>query len=267
MNLLPLDEVRSRLRIVGQSSGGVRAIPVERVIGSVDRSADFDRGFRPRRRASRARLRRLREAFPDGDLPPIEVYEAGGAYFVSDGHHRIAYARERGIEFIDAHVTRLVTNYELPPGVDVAALVHTHAQERLLDESGLGRARPNAVIEFALPRGYPELLEAIQAHGWVLARTRGAVPAAEEVAGDFYDRVYVPGVEAVHRHGLDRAFDVKTEADLFLWLYERRRDLRVVDPAADFDEAARFALREGVSRRARRRLARAVARPLRRRLD
>src|SRR4051812_1372617 len=156
MGLLPLDEVRRRLRITGQAYAGVRPVPLERIVGSVDRSADFGRGFKARRRLSRARLARLREAFPDGDMPPIDVYEAGGAFFVSDGHHRVALARERGADFLDADVTVLHTNYALPPDVDVAQLVHTEQQRRLLEESGLARARPGAIIEFARPRGYPE---------------------------------------------------------------------------------------------------------------
>lgn len=263
MELVPLDEVRRRLRITGQTALGVREVPVARIVGSVDRSRDFDRDFRPRLPGSRARLAGLREAFRDRELPPIEVYEAGGAYFVSDGHHRVALARERGTEFLDAHVVRLATNYALPPDVDVGALVHTAAQRRLLDESGLARARPGLVVEFALPRGYAELLETIKAHGWDLARARGSVPALEEVAADWHEDVWTPGVEAVRRHGLPRRFPVKTEGDLFLWVYERRRDLRVADPAADFDAAAAFAAREGVDRRLRRRLAREVTRPLR----
>src|SRR5438067_2978173 len=155
MGLLPFDEVRRRLKIVGQSYGGIREIPVERIVGSVDRSADFDRDFKTGR--SRSRLAALRGAFPDGDMPAIEVYEVGGLFFVSDGHHRVALARERGAMFIDAEVTRLQTSYALPPDVDVARLLHTEQQRRLLEESGLASSRPDAVrIEFARPRGYAE---------------------------------------------------------------------------------------------------------------
>jgi hypothetical protein len=266
VGLVPLDEVRTRLRITGQTSLGIRAIPVGRIVGSLDRSSDFGRDFRPRRPESRARLASLRAAFPGGDLPPIEVSEVGGAYFVSDGHHRVALARERGIEFLDAEVVRLQTNYELPPDVDVARLVHTEQQRRFLEASGLGRARPAAVIEFALPRGYPELLEVVKAHGYDLARERGGtLPPPVEVAADWHDRVYVPGVEAVRRAGLPAAFPYKTEADLFLWVYERRRDLRAFAPAADFDDAARYARDEGVGRRLARELRRETARPLPRR--
>ena len=263
MDLLPLDEVMRRLRIVGQSYSGVRPIPVDRIVGSVDRSTDFGRDFKARRSVSRSRLASLRAAFPDGDLPPIEVYEAGGLFFVSDGHHRVVLARERGIEFLDAEVTALRTNYELPPDVDIGRLVHTEQQRVLLEESGLGRARPDAVIEFARPRGYPELLEVIKAHGHDLARRgNGVLPRPEEIAADWHDTVYLPGVEAVKRAGLPEQHPFKTEADLFRWVYERRRDLRVFDRDASWDDAAAYAAREGVGRRDRKVIEREAAKPL-----
>ena len=74
----------------------------------------------------------LRSAFGDGPLPAIEVYEVGGAYFIDDGHQRVALARERRADFIDAEVTRLRTNYEIGPDVDVSRLVHTEQQRVLL---------------------------------------------------------------------------------------------------------------------------------------
>ena len=181
MDLLSFDEVRRRLRIVGQSYLGVRAIPVARIVGSLDRNADFDRDFHPLRRLSRARLGSLRTAFPDGNMPPIEVQELGGAYFVADGHHRVALARELRAEFVDAEVTRLQTNY------------------------------------------YPELLELVKAHGYDLSLRRDSLQSREDVAADWHDHVYRPGVEAVQRESLPEMYAYKTDTDLFLWVYQRRR--------------------------------------------
>src|SRR5438309_995076 len=171
MDLLALDEVQRRLRITGQSYAGVRPIEDARIVGSLDRSDDFDRNFTPRRAASRQRLASLRSAFPDGDVPPIEAYEVGGAYFVADGHHRVAFVRELAADYIDAELTHLHTNYAIGPDVDVRRLVHTEQQRMLMEESGLGAARPDAVVEFSRPGGYPELLELIKAYGWDLARS------------------------------------------------------------------------------------------------
>jgi hypothetical protein len=253
VDLLHLEDVQNRLRIVGQVYGGVQPIPVNGIIGSLARPSDFDRDFRPRFRFSQDRLAVLRAAFPEGtDMPAIEVHEAGGAYFVADGHHRVALARERGMEYIDAEITRLLTNYEIPPEVDVCALVHTEQQRIFGEESGLTEARPHARIEFSRPGGYPELLETVKVHGYDLARQLGSVPSANEVAADWYDTVYLPGVEAVHRESLPERYGYKTDADLFLWVYQRRRALRVTDAKSDFTEAARDAAAARVSRRFRR---------------
>ena len=47
MGLIPFDEASRRLRVSGQSYLGIQEIPVDRIVRSVDRSADFGRDFRP----------------------------------------------------------------------------------------------------------------------------------------------------------------------------------------------------------------------------
>jgi len=263
VGLLDLDSVRGRLRIVGQSYGGVHPIPVTQIIGSLARDTDFDRDFRPRLRSSQERLASLRTAFPEGaEFPAIAVHEAGGAYFVADGHHRVAIARERGVEFIDAEITHLVTNYEISPDVDVCELVHTEQQLIFLEESGLARSRPSARIEFSRPGGYPELLEAVKAYYFDVAGRLGQLPTREDMAAEWYDNVYLPGVAALRAEELPERYTYKTDADLFLWIYQRRRALRVTDASTDFAAAARSAGEDKVSRRFRREFLREKSRPL-----
>lgn len=151
----------------------------------------------------------------------------------------------------------------LPAG-GVCQLVHTEQQRMLLEESGLRSARPHAAIEFTLLDGYTQLREIIDAHGYLLARRRDALPSREEVAGDWYDTVYRPGVEAAHRAGLPELYASwhSTDADLFLWLYQLRRDLRAFDAAVDFDAAARHALGLDLGRRRKREHLRNGRRPL-----
>ena len=264
VGLIPFDEASRRLRVSGQSYLGVREIRVDRIVGSVDRSADFDRDFRPQRGLSRRRLASLRSAFRETGMPPIEVFEVGGAYFVEDGHHRVALAREQRADFIDAEVTRLQTNYEIGPDVDVCQLVHTEQQRMLLEDSGLDRARPDATIEFTLLDGYTQLRDIIKAHGYDLARRRGALPTPEEVAADWYDTVYLPGVDAVRRASLPELYASwhPTDADLFLWIYQLRRDLRGHDATIDFDAAAGHARQLNLGRRRKREHLRDGRRPL-----
>jgi hypothetical protein len=243
MGLLPFDETSRRLSAATRSYRGIQEIPVERIVGSVNRGDDFDRDFRPRRALSRARLDQLRIAATDGGLPAIIVFEVGGAYFVEDGHHRVALALEQGADFIDAQVTSLLTDYVVGPDVDVCQLLHTEQQRRTLEETGLAAARPMAAIQFTLLEGYPELLEVVDAYGYAWCRERGELRPQVEIAASWHDTVYLPGVDAVYRADLPRitASWHSTDGDLFLWVYQIRRELRAHDPEVDFDHAARHA--------------------------
>ena len=259
-SLLPLAEVTDRLRISGHGYVGVRSIPLDKIIGSVDRASEFHRDFHPQRHDSEARMRRLEDAFPDGDFPAISVFEVGGAYFVSDGHHRVALAHQRGQEFIEAEVVQLATNYRLSPDVDIPQLVHTELRRMVMEESGLQVVRPDLDISFSNPAGYLELLETIKAHGWELARCLGRLPSPEELGRSWLTEVYQPGLRALHEAGLSCPHEDATEADSVLWLYQRRRALWMRGARATYRDAV-YDIRHArkLSRRQRRALRRAAA--------
>jgi len=223
--LLSLDEVSKRLRAFEQTYVGIRPIRVADVVGTVSRVDDFDRDFLPKRSKIQERWQSLEQTFPEGDFPPIVVYEIDGRYFVVDGHHRVAIARQRGIEFLDAEITALRSNTPLPPDADISAIIMAEQHRRFMEESGLRRARPDARIEFSRPQGYIELLEHIKIHGFHLMTERSELCTMEEIAGDWYDRVYRPSVDVIHREGLQGHWPEATDADLFLWVGQRRREL------------------------------------------
>ena len=223
--LLPLDELQARVRLFEQTYLGVRPIKVERVVGTTSRSQDFDMNFLPRRQEVRERWMRLERAFPDGEFPPIVAYEVGDSYFVVDGHHRVAIAKQKGIEFIDAEVTRLRARFKFPPGADIGRLILAEQRQLFFEDSGLDRSRPDATIEFSLPIGYVELLELIKVHAYEMSRQRQQFVPIAEASQDFYDRTYIPTVATIKSEGLDAAFHRSTHADLFMFIYERRRSL------------------------------------------
>jgi hypothetical protein len=129
------------------------------------------------------------------------------------------------------------------------------------------RARPDAVIEFTFIDGYTQLAEIIKAHGYDLARRAGALPTPEEVSADWYETVYRPALDAVRRAGLFELYAswAPTDADMFLWIYKLRRDLRAQDATADFDAAAAHARQIDQHERSRRQFRRGSSRPLPRR--
>jgi hypothetical protein len=120
----------------------------------------------------------------------------------------------------------------------VAVLVHMEQARIFLDESGLGEARPDALIEFSRPEGYPKLLEVVRVHGYVMTQGRGELLGPEQIAGDWYDNAYVPAMRIIRDEGLREAFPWKTDGDLYLYVYQRRRNLSPTRGRMDFRQAA-----------------------------
>lgn len=236
--LLPLEEVQDRLGLFAQHYGGLHAIPVESIVGSIGRSDEFDRDFLPKTDRLKARWEQLERAYPYGDFPPIEVYQVGDAFFVIDGHHRVGIARQRGIEFLDAEVTVLTTTEKFDPGTDLGEVIMLQQRKQFFEKSGLGAARPNADIRFTRPQGYNQLLERVKIHGFHEMQARGELMTMEEVAADWYDRVYEPRIERIKEVGLPELLPDVTESDIFLMLHERRHSMFPSRGTASFDDAA-----------------------------
>jgi hypothetical protein len=88
---------------------GIQVIKVEQIVGSMDGNQNFDIDFNPTHDEVAYRWVKIREAYDrDVLLPPIEVYEAEGYYYVVDGHHRVSVARSLEQVYIDAHVHSIV---------------------------------------------------------------------------------------------------------------------------------------------------------------
>lgn len=251
-SLLSLDEALRRLHPFSHFHLGVRPIPVRQIVGSEGRALDFDRSFVPRRRATVERLRELARAFPDGgNFPAITVYQLGQAYFVVDGHHRVALARRHGMEAIDADVTVVRARWQLREDARAEELVHAEQEWLFMQESGLGETRPDVRIRFSEPIGYSKLLADVEAHGYRLALAAATVLAPSEVAADWYERVYLPAAAAIERERFEGLCANATLADRFLFVSALHRELRLDRRSATFDEALHRAVRERAGRRLR----------------
>ncbi len=113
--LLSFDDVRRELVADNQLYRGTRIVEVDEIVGSVGRSRDFDRSFLPARASVGERWKRIDRAFQRGeDLPPVELYEIGDAYFVVDGHHRVSVARYHDVPTVEAAVAEF--HPKLPAG-------------------------------------------------------------------------------------------------------------------------------------------------------
>jgi len=225
-SMLSFDEVRAKLKVRGQHYAGVRTIPLEKIAGSVGRYQEFNRAFLPTQEFIRERWKRVYEVAhsPEG-FPSIDVYQIGDVYFVRDGHHRVSVLKELGATTIEATVTELETSIPLSADVDDLELDLKGEYATFLQETGLETQRPDQQIEFTLPGQYQKLYEHIAVHRYYLGqREEREIPYAEAVAS-WYDEVYDPTVRVIAEEDVLAAFPGRTEADLYLWIIEKRHYL------------------------------------------
>jgi hypothetical protein len=106
ISLPAFEEVRRSLGVRNRLPlARMEAVEVEKIVGSVGRSNDFDACFLPVRSNVSSRWERVDSAFQRGkELPPVSLYKMGDVYFVNDGNHRVSVARYHGVESIDAEV-------------------------------------------------------------------------------------------------------------------------------------------------------------------
>jgi len=114
--LLSFDDLRREHAANNRFYRGTRVVEVEEIVGSVGRWRDFDRSFLPARTSMAERWKRIDRAFQRGeDLPPVELYEIGDAYFVMDGHHRVSVARFHDVPTVEATVAEFHPKFPAAP--------------------------------------------------------------------------------------------------------------------------------------------------------
>jgi nucleotide-binding universal stress UspA family protein len=257
-SLLPYEEVRQMLRARTGQRVGPKDIPLEAIVGSVDRYTEFTRSFLPLEAKDEERWARIQTRFNDLEgLPPIEVYQIGQVYFVRDGNHRVSVARQMGATHIDAYVTEVETKVPLSPDVQPSDLIAKAEYAEFLMQTRLDEIRPEANLTVTVPGQVQKLVEQIERHRYFLSvEERREIPD-DEAVGRWYDEAYVPAVAAIGDLGMLEGFD-RTETDLYLWVSEHRHALEEalgweVEPEeAAADLADRFG--PGVPRRVARSL-------------
>lgn len=225
-DLLSYEAVVDKLRIRGQSTSGIQQIPISAIVGSVGRYQDFTRTFLPRLESDEERWVAVSAAAPVvGDLPPIEVYKIGDAYFVLDGNHRVSVARQQRVAYIDAYVTEVRTRVPLPPGAKPDDWIIAAEYAAFLEYTRLDLTHPDLDLRVSVPGQYAHLENHIEAFRYRLEAESGQDVALVDAAARWHDKAYLPLVLSIRDQGVLRYFPGRTETDFFVWLSRHRIDL------------------------------------------
>jgi len=213
--ILPFDEVVAALGRTGERRLGLQVVPLDAIVGSVDRTRDFDRLFRPRSQRTRGRWERLARAQRRGEaIPPIDAYEVGELYFVRDGHHRVSVAHALGLRSIDRIVTEVTTTIDATGISRRGDLITKDLRRVFLDRVPLpGPALCTILVTDAW--SYAELSETVEAWGFRLMQQEARYLDRETVARRWYAEKYRPVVRMLEQADL---IGDRTEAEAYLHL-------------------------------------------------
>ncbi|MBE0409777.1 MAG: universal stress protein [Anaerolineales bacterium] len=226
IGLLSYEEVRQKLKAYGVVSRGLQDIPLDAIIGSVGRYAEFTRDFLPKLDESGDRWIKIKVAVdePSG-VPHIEVYKIGDAYFVLDGHHRVSVAKQIGSKYIQANVIEVDTKVHITPEINSEDLIIKAEYADFLEKFKVNKLRPNVDLNITAIGGYRILEEHIEVHRYFMGIENERFIPLEEAFNHWYDNVYFPISQSIRKRGILREFPNRTETDLYIWISEHRAAL------------------------------------------
>jgi hypothetical protein len=197
-HILPFEEVARALGRIGERRLGQQLIPLDSIVGTVDRSREFDRDFRPKSPRVRERWQRINTAQRKGEaMPPIDVYRIGELHFVKDGHHRVSVARALGHKDINAYVTEVQTQMGADREIRLKDLP-LKSHQRLFFERVPLTAEERERIHLSDEWRYAALAEAVEAWGFRASQARREELSRREVAESWFRDEYEPVVEMLH---------------------------------------------------------------------
>ena len=228
LDLLPYDEVSSKLRAVSQTNIGLQQVPLKNIIGSVNRTSDFDRKFRPLHDDDSSRWANVKTAMISPHavgVPPVSLYKIGDAYFVMDGNHRISIAQEMGLDSIEAYVTEVKTKVSLSSSFTLEELVEKAALADFLEDTHLDRILPGIDLSLKSIENYPLLKEHLDTHKYYMSIEQNHEVSFDDAVLDWYDHIYSPVARIIEDSGLQYEFPAYTVTDLYLWVLDKQQSL------------------------------------------
>ena len=225
-DLLPFDAVREKLRLRNLVDRGVQDVPLERIVGTVQREREFNRAFLPREESLRGRWQEI-EGLAEGmkGFLPVELYRVGDTHFVVDGHHRVSVARAMGAPTIEARVKEFTGPVALPSDSSIEDVVARQGLADFLGTTGLSAERSDE-FRTTEPNGYERLLDHINVH----RHFRGVNESREipwpDAVRSWRDTVYRPMTERIESSGILEEFPGRTATDLYLFTMDHLHYLR-----------------------------------------
>jgi len=220
--LLSLNDVKKILKPKNEVYVGLKTVPIKKIVGSEGRYNDFDNRFLPRSNELKQRWVNVDQAhLSDIVLPPIQLYELGGLYFVRDGNHRVSVGKAQGVEFIDAEVISLQSEVQLPPDVrldTLLAAVIRYEKRVFYSETHFGDLTDYWDLDFTATGRYDVIYNHILVHKYYMNEQQHTEIDFNDALISWFQTVYLPVIAVIDKYKLLSDFKDRTKSDIYVWV-------------------------------------------------
>ena len=209
-NLKSFTEIQKEENAYNSVNLGIKEIPLDKIVGSVEKYSYFDKNFVPKNDIVKQRWINIYVGYMmDSMLPPVILYKIKDDYYVYDGNHRVSVAKFLNFASIEAEVE------EFLPTKDTKDKVIYREHMFFEKETGIEE------IILSEPIKYKYLREEIESYTDLLSKRRNRDFSLREGAEKWYKEVFLPIKGLLEENNIAKS-QKKNISDIFMFLLDHK---------------------------------------------
>ena len=209
-NLKSFTEIQKEENAYNSVNLGIKEIPLDKIVGSVEKYSYFDKNFVPKNDIVKQRWINIYVGYMmDSMLPPVILYKIKDDYYVYDGNHRVSVAKFLNFASIEAEVEEFLPTKDTKDKVIY--------QEHMFFEKETGIEE----IILSEPIKYKYLREEIESYTDLLSKRRNRDFSLREGAEKWYKEVFLPIKGLLEENNIAKS-QKKNISDIFMFLLDHK---------------------------------------------
>ena len=209
-NLKSFTEIQKEENAYNSVNLGIKEIPLDKIVGSVEKYSYFDKNFVPKNDIVKQRWINIYVGYMmDSMLPPVILYKIKDDYYVYDGNHRVSVAKFLNFASIEAEVEEFLPTKDTKDKVIY--------QEHMFFEKETGIEE----IILSEPIKYKYLREEIENYTDLLNKRRNGNFSLREGAEKWYKEIFLPIKVLLNENNIAKS-QKKNISDIFMFLLDHK---------------------------------------------
>ena len=209
-NLKSFSEIQKEENAYNSVNLGIKEVSLDKIVGSVEKYADFDKNFVPKNNVIKQRWINIYIGYTsDSMLPMVILYKIKDNYYVYDGNHRVSVAKFLNFATIEAQVEEFLPTKDTKDKVIY--------RERMIFEKETGLSD----ISLSEPIKYKYLQEEIESYKILLNKRKIENTDLKEASKKWYVNVFLPIKTILSKNEIIKNYKGNLD-DVFLFFLEHK---------------------------------------------